>query len=113
MRVESWWKQFPLECQRSKDVARILSVTNVAGSRIGRKDRDRLRCALEVDGERLAQEMLGLANVVDEVTDHPSCFDEGESENEIDSNIWACGDEEGCLASVLGKIGQVYLEPYR
>jgi hypothetical protein len=112
MRVGLWWKQFPLECQRSKDLESILSVSNVAGSRSGREDRDRLRCALEVDGEWLAQEMLGLANVVDEVTDHPSCFDEGETENEINSNIWACGDEEGCLASILGKIGQVDFEPY-
>ena len=57
--------------------------------------------------------MLCLANVVGEVADHPSCFDEGETENEIVSNIWACGNEEGCFASVLGKIGQVYLKPYR
>ena len=55
----------------------ILSVANVAGSRSGHEDRDRLRCTLEVDGERLAHEMLGLANVVDEVANHPSCFDEG------------------------------------
>ena len=87
-----WWKQFPLECQRSKDVERIPSVTNVAGSRSGRKDRDRLRCAFEVDGERAAYEVLSLANVVDKVTNHPSCFDEGETKNEINSNIWACGD---------------------
>ena len=53
----------------------ILNVTNVAGSGSGREDRDRLRCALEVDGERLAQEMLCLANFVDEVADR--CFDEG------------------------------------
>jgi hypothetical protein len=55
----------------------ILKVTNVAGSMSGCEDRDRLRCALEVDGEQLAQEMLCLANVVNEVADHPSCFDEG------------------------------------
>ena len=61
----------------SKDVRHIPSVTNVARSRSGREDRDRLQCVLEVDGECLAHEMLGLANVVDKVTDHPSCFDEG------------------------------------
>jgi hypothetical protein len=72
--ISGGWKQFP---KRSKDIGNILNVANVAGSRSGREDRDRLRCALEVDGERLAQEMLCLANVVDKVADHPSCFDEG------------------------------------
>jgi hypothetical protein len=54
MSVGPWWKQFPLECQRSKDVESIPTVVNVEGSRSGHKDKERLSCVLEVDGERVA-----------------------------------------------------------
>ena len=58
------WKEFP---EGSKDVESILRVSNVAGSTSVRKDRDRLCCAFEVDGERIAEEMLCLAHIVDKV----------------------------------------------
>ena len=89
----------------------ILSAVNIAGSSSVHEDRDRLHCAFEVDGEWITEEMLCLANIVDKVADHAICLDEGQTKNKIHSNIWACGDEEGCLASVLGKVGEVNFEP--
>jgi hypothetical protein len=32
------------------------------------------RCATEINGEWVANEMLGFADVIDEVGDHPRCF---------------------------------------
>ena len=52
------------------------SVTNVVGSMSGREDRDRLRCALDVDGERITEEVLCLADIINKVSDEARRLDE-------------------------------------
>ncbi len=54
----------------------ILRVGNVAGSTSIHEDWDRLRCAFEVDGEQIAEEMLCLAHIVIEFSYHARRLDE-------------------------------------
>ncbi len=59
----------------------VRGVVDVAGSASVRKDRDRLRCALEVDGERITEEMLCLADIIDEVADEARRLNERKTKN--------------------------------
>jgi hypothetical protein len=77
------------------------------------KDRNRLRCTLEVDGEGIAEEMLHLAYIVHEVADHACCHDERKTNDEIDGNVSAGSEEKGCLISVLSDVSEMYFKPDR
>ena len=71
------------------------------------------RCAMKVDGEWFANEMLGVTYVVDEVDDHPRRFNEWKTKYQINSNIRACCNEKGGVISVLGNVREVDLKTYR
>ena len=84
------------------------------GARIAiTKNWNRFRCATIIDGEWFANEMLGVAYVVDEVDDHPCRFDKGKTKYQINSDIRACRDKKGGVVAILGNVWEVDLETYR
>lgn len=87
--------------QNIEDLKNLILVATVkrAGAAV-REGRDRLRSALEVDRKRTAAEILRLANAVDKVRNHARSFNERETEDHINSNVGACGNEKRCIAAV-------------
>jgi len=61
---------------RNQDAEIVQWIVDIAGSASDRKDRDRLQSALEVDGEWITEEMLCLADVINEVADEARRLDE-------------------------------------
>ena len=62
--------------ERSPDAESVRWIVDIAGNAGDRKDRDRLRCALEVDGERITEEVLCLADIINKVSDEACRLDE-------------------------------------
>ncbi len=62
--------------ERSPDAESVRWIVDIAGSAGDRKDRDRLRCALDVDGERITEEVLCLADIINKVSDEARRLDE-------------------------------------
>ncbi len=100
--------------QNIEDLKNLILMATVkrAGTAV-REGRDRLCSSLEVDRERTAAEILRFANTVDKVRNHARSFNERETEDHINSDVGACGNEKRCSATVLGVIGQVKFEPDR
>jgi hypothetical protein len=67
--------------ERIQDADSVRWIVDIAGSAGDREDRDRLRSALEVDGERITEKVLCLADVINEVADEASRFDERETKD--------------------------------
>ncbi len=67
--------------ERSQDAESVRWIVDIAGSACDREDRDRLRSALEVDGEQITEKVLCLADVINKVADEARRFDERETKD--------------------------------
>jgi hypothetical protein len=65
----------------------------------------------EIDGKRIAQQVLCFTDIVNKVSNHASCLDERETKDEINGNIGACCDKEGGVVTVLGGIRKMDVKP--
>ncbi len=93
-----------IRLEQTKGLMHFLVFGRMGGRAMSPNSRNRFNCVSEINGEWVGKKMLCLAQIINEVHNHPYCLDEWKTKYGVHCNVGISSDKEGGLIAILGHV---------